>query len=252
MRDLEAIQYPGSCTLKPGPIRVVTWNVRFWSSARQILKRIKSFNADILLLQELSSGSDLPWRIQDLGYGGVLAECENFPWMRFGNAVFSRLSVGEPRYTDLRIGGHPPWKFNGSSRCCYLETDLSFPGDELTVGNVHLSYPLPLMTELRGVEQEQFLQKVGGYSKRTIFGGDLNVTPDSTLVESLNRDFRNLGPHLSVPTWPRGWLKPLVRSRRLDYLFGTPDIEVLRVKIGAGAPSDHFPLMFEIALQAID
>ncbi len=81
--------------------------------------------------------------------------------------------------------------------------------------------------------------------------GDLNVSPYARaygdLVEAPLRDAHDeLGRGLTT-TWPNGttWLPPM----RLDHVLVRGDIDVLDVREGEGAGSDHEPLIAEIALR---
>ena len=84
--------------------------------------------------------------------------------------------------------------------------------------------------------------------------GDLNAVPSSNLIQELDRNYKHFSPDYSEPTWTT---KPFSHegfevdslSYRLDYIFGSDDIELVNSKIISTEYSDHLPIMATVELK---
>lgn len=76
--------------------------------------------------------------------------------------------------------------------------------------------------------------------------GDFNATPSSRLLGTFEQrsSLRRLDGWL--PTWPANFQIPQLA---IDHIFASPEVKSLeRVRIGAGAGSDHYPLVVRVAV----
>jgi len=246
MHDIELIQCPRSRVCGPGGgIRVLVWNVNSKSRSTVLLERIRDFDADIMLFQEMNADRSLRKHINKMGYGGAFVDCERYNWPPecMGSAVFSRFPFRETRFVELRRGRMPV--AGKMPRRCYLEVEIAIEDDRtLTVGTAHLS---PFGAFARRREHDLLVREVTKHRANFLFGGDLNVSPRSRLVRALNEDFQHLGPPLSEPSWPSSAFQKIF-ARRLDYAFGTPDVHVVDAHMVDGRPSDHRAIMLSVAL----
>ena len=83
--------------------------------------------------------------------------------------------------------------------------------------------------------------------------GDFNVTENSNLIKNLAHHLQNAGPDYSHKTWttkPFSYLgfETDKLNYRLDYVFATPDINIVSAKILNTEYSDHLPILIEFKI----
>ncbi|MBI4088168.1 endonuclease/exonuclease/phosphatase family protein [Candidatus Kaiserbacteria bacterium] len=233
-------------------VRLLFWNIWYDSSPDAILKAVKTFDCDVLILSEMDGNTYLPDYIHNLGYGGMFVETNHFGLWREvsgGIALFSKLLIENARYVELRHGGRGPLRGGSASRRCYIEATLRVSEDFcLTIGGTHLSYELPYDQQACMQEQSALLNEVGKHQHRFVFGGDLNALPNSRIVCQLSERLTHLGPDLVEPSWPvRRIIKRFLRPRRFDYAFATPDIKAM-AEFGNDFSSDHRPIVVQLQM----
>lgn len=127
-------------------------------------------------------------------------------------------------------------------------------GTPLTILSVHgLSLPGDKLDTPDRLAQSQkikdFLKDVEG---QKIICGDFNLMPETQSVKILEKDMRNLIREFDIPT-TRGGLNaqkyPSDSSpqRFADYLFISPDINVIHFEVPNIPISDHLPLILEFS-----
>ena len=229
--------------------RVMTYNIHsaFSSSGRldpeSIALAIEGSGADFVSLQEVSRGwlidgsTDLvDWLGRRLGMAAFFVGTADPIW---GNALLSRngfLETGSaplplagtllPRgylWARVDVGGEDPWLFVGT----HLHHVPEEPGPRLAQLPVILSF-------LHG-------------QPRVLLMGDLNAEPgwpemalprEAGLVDSWEE--AGQGPGL---TWPAD--DPF---QRIDWIWHTPDLRVLSIKVVDTAASDHRPVVADLSL----
>ena len=90
------------------------------------------------------------------------------------------------------------------------------------------------------------VQRLGG--KSFIVAGDFNSTPDSSFaarMRALSDDAWEAAGSGFGFTWPNGLFS--LPPMRLDHVFVSPDLGVLRATLGVGLGSDHKPIITEVA-----
>jgi endonuclease/exonuclease/phosphatase family metal-dependent hydrolase len=124
----------------------------------------------------------------------------------------------------------------------------------ITIGTAHLLYtPFFKITQQRLDEAEKLFEVIQNRHERFILAGDLNATPDSSIIKSLEKMFIHADPNTDRPTWttkPFSYQGFEANSRdwRLDYIFCTEDINVVTNKILETNYSDHLPILTEIQI----
>ena len=75
-------------------------------------------------------------------------------------------------------------------------------------------------------------------SEKCILMGDFNVTPDSAILKPIYEHMQDTAASIGRPllSWPSD--KP---ERKIDYIFVSPDIEVVEADVPAIVASDHRP-----------
>lgn len=68
--------------------------------------------------------------------------------------------------------------------------------------------------------------------------GDFNVTPDNAVLEPIRKIMKDTADYFNKPlqSWPSDH-----PEKKIDYIFVTPDIEVLEADIPEIIASDHRP-----------
>lgn len=245
-------------------VRILQWNVLFRESAARILDVLRTVDADVLCLQELTSvsghneGIDVPsFLAESLGFNQFyqIAQEWDAPGDRhtLGNGIFSRYPLTRTDFSFVRpsqgINPHDP----SQEGRVYAESDVALPdGTTLTVGTTHLSYiPRGVMTTEKKREIDALLDIARSKESRYVLTGDLNEPPESYTVQELARTLRHCGPPFETLTWPTrpfrsqdhvehglGW--------RIDYAFATPDLAVVDARVVDTDVSDHLPILVEL------
>lgn len=226
-------------------IRVATWNVYGWTEERELVQeRIMSWDCDIVCLQESARpvfGDLLP------GYDSTwVADLRIYVRGRI-------LSTEAPR---------DPISHKRRMMVCEVETE---DGARLTVVTLHI----PRAEEREGVPREaaplieyirdgvdlrdrMFVRLLGLLpdSGPVIVAGDMNTPPASQFyrqtAERLTDSFAAVGRGFGYTfVWRRK-----VPMLRIDYVWAGGGIDPLRIYLKDPKPSDHRPIVTELALPA--
>lgn len=245
-------------------MRVALWNVWYRAPFAAILRTLQALDADVLMLQELTSeskfnpGVDMP----DIIKRELQMDAASIPVRVIRNrrgvvlhqehlGIFTRQAITHACHPVLRSGGTLKGARAESYRR-YLQVQVgSDDGFPWKFGLTHLSYPLlGLWEDERRAEVatlEKFIREPTG---RFIFGGDFNATVSSRAVTMARKHLVDLGPahfYSSFTLWP-GHRTPI--DRRLDWAFGTADVarrSQARLGTDLNHPSNHHPLIIDIS-----
>lgn len=236
-------------------VTVLQWNVWYKEKIDRVVDVIKDIDADIVCLQELTQGyveqsQDNTWEhIQhELGYYGVhqtipiTTDLEG-KWLQ-ANAIFSRYPMNFKHEHWLHAPKDPEDtkdQFRG-----YLESVVDLGDTQVTVGTTHMSFQNyqhdddPELHRLLNATERKF--------GKFILTGDLNATPDSRRVQELAKRFEHAGPAYTQNTWTtKAHSTPEFEADtldwRYDYVFTTPDVEVVEARIVETDVSDHLPIL---------
>jgi len=221
-------------------LRVASANVLVVNETPEALAaELERFDADVYFLQELSPEWDDAF--ERLGFW------RRYPFNRringedaFGAAIASRLPV-----RDLEVF----W----SADLPQVRGVLQLDDRDVELVNIHLLPPRTLdYTRYYHKGADALLEIVRRFGARSfIVAGDFNSTPDSdfaTRMRELADDAWEAGGRGFGFTWPNGMfqLPPI----RLDHVFVSRDLGVLGARVGAGAGSDHRPVVADVARRA--
>lgn len=227
-------------------IKLVTWNVRRCigrdgvMSPKRCAAVLKEIDADVIALQEVESRpghalDSLAYLAREAGGRAIPGVTMTRGDVRYGNALLTRLPVGEVRHHDLSLSGYEPR--------AALDIDLESARWRLQLVATHLG--------LRPAERREQVRRllprfdVQGHDL-VVLAGDLNEwflwgRP----LRTLHRTFPDT-PHRR--TWPahaplfaldRVWVHPRQALRRLT----THRSALTRIA------SDHLPLIAEIGME---
>lgn len=244
-------------------ISILQWNIWYKEDLKNISKFIKSQNADVVCLQELTINSkdqsikDGPAYIaEQLGYNYY---CKELPIestegenLMLANGIFSRFPIVAKRFAwtnePKNKGGYDD-EFRA-----YVEVTLEVEGGNISIGTTHMSYTHRFEpTPNKKRETDLLVKNLKEHNARFIFTGDLNALPGSYTISSIEGLMQNAGPDFEKKSWAT---KPFSYNGfeetelkwRLDYVFTTKDLKVLSSKIVETDYSDHLPVLTNLSV----
>jgi len=238
-------------------ITFLQWNIWYDEDIQKVASFLLDNKADIICLQELSYNNPEqahpdgpPYIAEQLGYTYYVKKLHPYEvqgqTVTTANGIFSKYPIKSCRFIWVNeptgVGG-----FADEYRA-YLEVVLDIEGKEVTVGTVHMSYTDRFqVTERKHQETDKLVAELKKQKSNFIFSGDLNVTPDSYTVKSINELLNNAGPPINEKTWTTkpfsyNGFEETKRKWRLDYIFTSKDVRVLKAKIEETSASDHLPI----------
>jgi len=240
-------------------LRILQWNVWYKEDAKNILAFLRETDADILCLQELTQdseanpGQDIVADICRLGYDKTYKLTIDRAKNKMGNGIFSKHPIVSSRTVYVQEEEPGSIDYTKENRI-YIEANIRFNQDELTIGTTHLSYSHAFTTSPeKEAEATRLYDEVNQHSNAFVLTGDFNTTPNSPIIKRFESTLKNAGPELERPTWTT---KPFAYNGfeadtlkwRLDYVFSTPDINVITSDVLQTTASDHLPILTTIEI----
>jgi endonuclease/exonuclease/phosphatase family metal-dependent hydrolase len=242
-------------------LKILQWNIWFRENYRNTIELLKKVDADVICLQELTTQSeynkniDIPKSIsEELGLYYYYQEAHRSsglnPLTHQGNGIFSKYPISNPTSKFVQLPGEPG-DYSQEGRV-YLEVTVDLGTTKLDIGTTHLSYTHRFAgNSNKNLEARNLIEQIKEKKDRFIITGDFNETPDSALITDLQKHFKNISPPFDQPTLTT---KPLdyngfqsnTLEWRLDYVFGTNDINVKQAQVLPTDYSDHLPVLVEI------
>ena len=218
-------------------LRVVSANLLMVHDDPALLAdELDRLDADVYFLQELSPHWD-----DELERRGFWNR------YRFNQRLTSEDSFGTAIASRFPVHNlHVFW----SAELPQMRGVLRVDDRDIELLNVHL---LPPRTQdyvpyyRQGADElVAIVQRLGG--KSFIVAGDFNSTPDSIFaarMRSLSEDAWEAAGSGFGFTWPNGMFT--IPPMRLDHVFVSPDLSVVRATLGVGLGSDHRPIIADVA-----
>lgn len=241
-------------------ISILQWNIWYLEDIKNIAQFLNENKVDVICLQELTINFDKQDHIhtpnyiaKQLGYY-VYFQKITFASkeMELANAIFSKYPIINSRtvWINKEQGSG---NYDDENRA-YIEAILDIYGTKLTVGTVHMSYTHSFKPSERKLQETDALAEVIRDNKSNfILTGDFNATPESKVIYRIEEYVTNCGPNYSKNTWTT---KPFsyngfevnTLDYRLDYVFGSQDINVVASQVLDTEFSDHLPVLVEVQL----
>ena len=218
-------------------LRVVTLNAMgLRRGPERVGEALRELRADIVLLQE--SGSRRGLRIVA---ERARMEYVGDPYAPLRRRVKNALLIRAP----WRVAESVHHRFRGSARW-YPRGALIAHLQRGDAGLWTVSTHLGLSGPERGRHVAELVALLRGRAPLVI-GGDLNAGPESGAVRTLGRlgaDLWSVAGTGPGPTFPAG--SP---EARIDYVFGSANLRVLRAEVGTGVlVSDHLPVIVDLEI----
>ncbi len=230
-------------------MKIMTFNTQhladFYGSGKVDIQKyadyIKESGADVVGLNEIRSYSAA--RPEFENQTAILATLSDMPYCFFaqairnvpyGNAIVSKLCIKEVQ--NIEIPDPDPKMFDNPDyeTRCILKAKLE-NGLTIMVSHFGLNpdeHENAAKTVMENLEDE-----------KCILMGDFNVLPNSHILDPIRAKMKDTADLFTQPllSFPAD-----VPERKIDYIFATPDIEVVSADIPALVLSDHRPYIAEI------
>jgi len=235
---------PVSGETAPRTVRCVTWNVHNGKRhLDEIRRKLLELEPDVVCLQEAFDP-----RFTELipGWSHVDA---------LGVRVQSRFPVVEAGWLGRTSNGYCPWA------ACEITT----PAGDLVVLNVHFSKAMAgdvierHTGDLAGYFAQMVVRRMNQVdvvlaalpgSRPTVVAGDFNTPPNSSLHRALARRMTDCYAATRFGFGYTFLVGRLVPSWRIDYVWAANGVRPVSVRLGHAYPSDHRPLVADVALPA--
>ena len=238
-------------------LSVLQWNIWFNEKPEHIVAFLKANPADVVCLQELTFDYHTPdvaaYIAEHLGYN-YFAPPINHPgatW-RQANGIFTKLPI---------VATHQAFTYQssgtedfGDQDRLYVQATIGVGDTQCTIGTTHLAYSHAFtMTPGKEQEADRLVTMLQAHKHNFIFTGDLNATPGSSVVRKISSALTHVGPDFQQPTWTTkpfsyNGFETATLDWRLDYIFATPDVQVLEAKTLKTTYSDHLPVFASFKL----
>lgn len=204
---------------------------------------IKGLNPDIVGLNEMrDKGIDFDYDAQT----SVLSELTGMKHYYFakaidlggnpyGNALLSKYSIVSAE--TILVPDPDPKEGTGYYETrCLLKAKLE---DGITVLVIHFG--------LNTDEQKNAVQTVldNIENKKCILMGDFNVIPEDDVLNPIRKRMKDVADCFDMPLLSYPSDKP---DRKIDYIFVSPDVEVISADIPAIVASDHRPHVATVSI----
>jgi endonuclease/exonuclease/phosphatase family metal-dependent hydrolase len=218
-------------------------NVDGWLDPEAIAQVIEAQQPTLLTLQEISRG----WLIAgSLDVAEWLSRRLEMPYVyapghdyQFGNIIMSRMPITDWSFERLPLEGVP-------MRRSVIRAEIDMGnGNPITIINTHLS--AYATTEARIPQVEKVID-VWNQSERTIIAGDMNAhAGDDDIVLYLQAGLTSAQDATGNPDLLT--FSSFDPVERIDWIFGTAEIQFSNFEIPATTASDHLPLAVTVNVQ---
>ncbi|MBE6884746.1 MAG: hypothetical protein E7487_09095 [Ruminococcaceae bacterium] len=202
---------------------------------------IKNSGAEIVGLNEMRSKGDLPAFEDQPKILSELTSLEHYFFAKaidcggnnpYGNALLSKYPILS---AERIFVPDPPVRDNDEFETrCLLKAKLACGLTVMVIhfGLNHSEHVNAVQTVLEHLEDEH-----------CILMGDFNVTPENKLLDPIRARMKDAAAYFEKPllSFPSD-----VPDRKIDYIFVSPDVEVIGADIPAVIASDHRPHTMEI------
>jgi endonuclease/exonuclease/phosphatase family metal-dependent hydrolase len=237
-------------------LKVVSWNIWFGQHFSEILEHLDASHPDIIGLQEVikkpGEKHDMAKKIaQELELPGYVF----YPAFKHdsgdiqGNAIISRFPLEQPR--EHLLSGADLYRGSAETQPrVAVEAIITTNRRDVKFLTTHLAYSYKFReSPIRALQVDSLLKIIDEDS--LILTGDFNSPAGTSTVDRVAAVIPNTDP-TDEPTWTiypfdnDGHVETEVKHR-LDYIFATPDFEVVGSGTEQTTGSDHLPVYAVLA-----
>lgn len=246
--------------IKQKSLRIMTYNVHSCIgmdgkvSPERIARVIARYEPDVVTLQELDVKKIRTGTVDQAHHIAEMLEMEfhfhpaiHIEEERYGDAILTHLPMKLVKADILpKISGSPSFEPRGA-----IWVQIEVNGKVIQVLNTHLDVrSRPRRAQLEALLGADWL----GHSDcngMTVFCGDFNTLPSSTLYRQISEKFKDTQQKRSKGS-PRGTFFTRFPSARIDYIFVDQTTEVITTYAPntelTRIASDHLPLITELQI----
>lgn len=213
---------------------------------------VRSTKAGIVLLQEVDVRTTRSGNVDQIaelasmsGLRAAFGKSLDYQGGEYGVAILSRFPIVSNRVIPLRTD--PPQARAGGSlepRVAFLVVIELARGERITVVNTHLDAS---RDDTWRAQEIATLASVVPEGEAVLVGGDLNMTPENVLLQSLEK--RGLSDAWRCGRGDGKTYPATAPIKRIDYLFTSVELECESAEVLASEASDHRPLLVKLKLR---
>lgn len=241
------------------------WGGKIYEPLMKFISEVKE-DTDIFCFQELFFGDKPEGDVSGARANitgelqGLLSNFNIYPYLApkdsffmgekvlssIGQAIFSKkhLPVIDKGgfYTHLHVENH-----SGIFQYIKIKSDT----DEFVIGNLHgLWLPTGKLDTPERIKQSGMI--INFYNNQTgkkIICGDFNLRPETESIALFNKDYKNLIQDFGITSTRNSFYKDAERYKDFisDYVFTSPDINIIDFKPIDNLVSDHLPIFIEFS-----
>ncbi|MFA7000102.1 MAG: endonuclease/exonuclease/phosphatase family protein [Candidatus Paceibacterota bacterium] len=232
-------------------IKILSWNIWCGTYLEEVIKFLKTADADIIALQEVSE--DKRGNIGDiiakrLGYECVHVAEIDMPLkylpgnksddertIKLGNAILSKHKIVSSKVRRLIE----------NKKRLIIGAKIKIGNNFLNFYNIHLQHTHQQQSDMQDLQAKNLLKILP--KKNMIVMGDFNASSESDVIKKINRSLKNTEIDSNTPTWSvyregcTGCLVDEIKYK-LDYIFTSKDIKTSQFKVYKSKASDHLPV----------
>ncbi len=238
-------------------VKLLQWNIWYKEKIENILELIREHNPDIICLQELTLNASwnddkdtTKFLAEELGMHYSFVPAHTYAEGNTTvNGIISRFPMNNIKKIIIQESSE-----NNEGRA-FISADIRI-NDKISikVATTHLSYSHRFeMDKKRRDEADYILKIIGKPQEKFILTGDFNAAPNSYIVKEIEKVLKHCGPDYKIPTWTtkpfdfNGFFEDRLRWR-IDYVFSTPDLKVLKSEPIDTFYSDHLPILVDFEI----
>lgn len=216
----------------------------------RLLDLVRRENPDILLFQEYTAAKNEKLRPALEAEYPYIADANRND--AFGQAVYSKLPFAAPSvlFPPAELGSNSRTGGVVGLRDPQIRVVISFAGRDLVLQDLHLVPPIGVSYHH---EQRQMAKWLASWAKDEprpkIMAGDLNATPDSTILDALH----NAGMHQAHAeagrgrgvSWPYLGLLRYAPGIRIDHILASNQLRCVDSHVAGFIDSDHEAIVAE-------
>ncbi len=232
-------------------LKILSWNIWCGTYLDEVIKFLKTAEADIIALQEVSEdnkGNIAELIAKELGYKYVYTTDIDMPFkylpgykkddeqtIKMGNAILSKYEIVSSKEHRLVE----------NQKRTVIEANIKIGDNILNVFSIHLRHTHQKQLELQDLQAENLLKFLP--TKNTIVMGDFNSLPESSVIKKMNDSLQDIEMGSSTPTWSvyKEGCTCLVEDKiiyKLDYIFTSKEMKASSFKVYDSKASDHLPI----------
>ncbi len=218
-------------------IKVSTYNIHsgrdYWMRPQlnKIIKFLKNQNIDIIGVQEINESENAGFQVSqiknDLGTDGYFGENVKKNNVSYGIATFSFFPIIEKKHILF------PGK---KEQRGLIDTRVKIGKGNMHIVNTHLG----LDQEERRKQFEVINEYVASISSPYVVMGDFNTIEPEIDLNFLKDSAKTMNKE-NLPTF-------IPLQKRIDYIYTSKDLEVIKYIVFPVYMSDHYPVMIDLKM----